>query len=104
MNKIQLKILWVGALAFLFCLWNPEHLFGQPPISLGSDDFLIRTGSFHLWKPLLSITVLTSLLIYSCGDKNRAKLKEILQQFAGSKPKSSNTEKKTQTGSIHNES
>ena len=24
MNKSQLIILWIGALVFLFCLWNPK--------------------------------------------------------------------------------
>ncbi len=95
MNKTQLTILWIGALAFLFCLWNPGYVFGRPPIRIGSDDFVIRTVSDDLVVPLLSVAVLTALLIYSYSDKNRAKLKEILQQFIGSKLKSSDDEKKT---------
>jgi len=177
MNKTQLKILWIGALAFLFCLWNPEFvpytrydtelkvytdeewerelskydlsladteqlhytdLTNLTANRLGMKAFLeqlehestknkyiemlekgerphhgelIRTNPTICFEQLfennldaflvrlLSITVLTALLVYSYSDKNKTKLKEILQtlkcSLLSSKPKSGDAEKET---------
>ncbi|MBN2513576.1 MAG: hypothetical protein JXB18_11620 [Sedimentisphaerales bacterium] len=75
MNKTQLIILWIGALVFLLCLWNPEDIF----------DFRYDDRSICL----LSIAILTALLMLSNSDKNKDKFKEILKPFIGSRPKKS---------------
>ena len=48
------------------------HTYFTRPFETDSDALFVR---------LLSVTVLTSLLIYSYSDKNRATLKAILQPF-----------------------
>lgn len=73
-------------------------LAGERPTKRETSSYVcfrrpFEAGSTSLLARLLGVTVLTALLVYSYSDKNRAKLKEILQPFIGSKPKSGDDKK-----------
>jgi len=49
-----------------------------------------KTGSTSLLARLLGVTVITALVVYTLSDKNRVKVKEILQPLIRFEPKMEN--------------
>lgn len=73
----------------------------RPTKRVEADKYYIhrqffKNGSTSLLARLLSVTVITALVVYTLGDKNRVKVKEILQPLLRFEPKMENKPKDEQ--------